>query len=85
MDTMKLQKKTAVSTMLDPRIVVPAIGSSIAKLDPRAMIRKPTSTTRCESGRPAERCLSSATASRPIRAPSTSTVVMVGRISPATC
>src|SRR6201990_1895313 len=41
METMKLQKKTAVSTMLDPKIVVPAIWSSFVKLDPRLMIKNP--------------------------------------------
>ncbi|MCP4740475.1 MAG: potassium-transporting ATPase subunit B, partial [Bosea sp.] len=41
METMKLQKKAAVSTMLDPKIVVPAIWSSFAKLDPRLMIKNP--------------------------------------------
>jgi K+-transporting ATPase ATPase B chain len=41
MEAMKLQKRVPVSAMLDPRIVVPAIGSAIAKLDPRLMIRNP--------------------------------------------
>jgi potassium-transporting ATPase ATP-binding subunit len=41
METMKLQKRTTASTMLDPKIVVPAIRSSFAKLDPRLMIRNP--------------------------------------------
>ena len=41
METMKLQKKAAVSAMLDPKIVVPAIWSSFAKLDPRLMIKNP--------------------------------------------
>jgi K+-transporting ATPase ATPase B chain len=40
MDTMKLQKQP-VSAMLDPKIVLPAIGSSFAKLDPRLMARNP--------------------------------------------
>ena len=30
-----------VSTMLDPKIVMPAIGSAFAKLDPRLMIKNP--------------------------------------------
>jgi len=38
---MKLQKKTPVSAMLDPKIVMPAIGSAFAKLDPRLMIKNP--------------------------------------------
>src|SRR3982074_2283033 len=41
METMKLQKKTPGSAMLDPKIVVPAIGSAFAKLDPRLMIKNP--------------------------------------------
>src|ERR1700753_2240888 len=41
MEAMKLQKRVAVSAMLDPKIVLPAIGSSFAKLDPRLMIRNP--------------------------------------------
>src|SRR6266567_2292350 len=41
METMKLQKKTPVSAMLDPKIVMPAIGSAFAKLDPRLMIKNP--------------------------------------------
>src|SRR3954453_6276541 len=41
METMKLQKKVTASAMLDPKIVVPAIGSAFAKLDPRLMIKNP--------------------------------------------
>src|SRR6201992_2792087 len=41
METTKLQKRVPVSAMLDPKIVVPAIGSALAKLDPRLMIKKP--------------------------------------------
>ncbi|MBP1062967.1 K+-transporting ATPase ATPase B chain [Bradyrhizobium japonicum] len=41
MDTMKLQKRAAVSAMLDPRIVVPAIRASFTKLDPRLMVKNP--------------------------------------------
>src|ERR1700753_389781 len=41
MEAMKLQKRVAVSAMLDPRIDLPAIGSSFAKLDPRLMIKNP--------------------------------------------
>jgi K+-transporting ATPase ATPase B chain len=41
METMKLQKRTTASTMLDPKIVVPAIWSAFAKLDPRLMIKSP--------------------------------------------
>src|SRR5512138_560501 len=41
METMKLQKKTTASAMLDPKIVVPAIRAAFAKLNPRLMIRNP--------------------------------------------
>src|ERR1700676_4646783 len=42
METLKLQKRAApVSTMLDPKIVFPAIGSALAKLDPRLMMKNP--------------------------------------------
>jgi K+-transporting ATPase ATPase B chain len=41
METMKLQKRVPVSAMLDPKIVVPAIGSAFVKLDPRLMIKNP--------------------------------------------
>lgn len=41
MDTTKLQKRAAVSAMLDAKIVVPAIRASFTKLDPRLMIKNP--------------------------------------------
>jgi K+-transporting ATPase ATPase B chain len=41
METMKLQKQVPVSAMLDPKIVVPALGSAVKKLDPRLMIKNP--------------------------------------------
>ncbi|MCK1616439.1 potassium-transporting ATPase subunit KdpB [Bradyrhizobium sp. 159] len=41
MDTTKMQKRGAVSAMLDPRIVLPAIRASVTKLDPRLMIKNP--------------------------------------------
>ncbi len=41
MDTLNPQKRTAGSAMLDPKIVLPAIGASFTKLDPRAMIKNP--------------------------------------------
>ena len=41
METMKLQKRMPVSAMLDPKIVMPAIGSAFVKLDPRVMIKNP--------------------------------------------
>ena len=37
----KLNKRMPVSAMLDPKIVMPAIGSAVAKLDPRVMIKSP--------------------------------------------
>lgn len=39
METLKLQKRVPVSAMLDPKIVVPAIGSAFVKLDPRVMVK----------------------------------------------
>ncbi|WP_316158140.1 MULTISPECIES: potassium-transporting ATPase subunit KdpB [unclassified Bradyrhizobium] len=41
METMKLQKRSSMSTMLDPKIVLPAIKAAVVKLDPRLMIRNP--------------------------------------------
>jgi K+-transporting ATPase ATPase B chain len=42
MDASKLQnKRISASAMLDPKIVVPAIGSAFVKLDPRAMVKNP--------------------------------------------
>jgi K+-transporting ATPase ATPase B chain len=41
MEAMKLQKRVPVSAMLDPKIVLPAIGSAFAKLDPRLMMKNP--------------------------------------------
>ena len=41
METMKLQKKVTASTMLDPKILVPAIRSAFVKLDPRLMMKNP--------------------------------------------
>ncbi len=37
----KLNKRMPAATLLDPKIVVPAIGSAFAKLDPRLMIKNP--------------------------------------------
>src|SRR5690242_1679449 len=37
----KMNKRMPVSAMLDPKIVVPAIGSSFRKLDPRVMVKSP--------------------------------------------
>src|SRR5689334_17174143 len=41
MEAMKLQKKVTASTMLDPKILMPAIKSAFAKLDPRLMVKNP--------------------------------------------
>src|ERR1700750_2387741 len=41
METLKLQKRTSMSTMLDPKILKPAIAASFRKLHPRAMIKNP--------------------------------------------
>jgi potassium-transporting ATPase ATP-binding subunit len=37
----KLNKRMPVATMLDPKIVLPAIGASFTKLDPRLMLKNP--------------------------------------------
>jgi K+-transporting ATPase ATPase B chain len=36
-----LRKRTPVSALTDPKIIIPAIGSAFAKLDPRAMVKNP--------------------------------------------
>ena len=41
MEALKLQKKPAVSALLDPKIVRPAIRAAFVKLDPRVMIKSP--------------------------------------------
>src|SRR5216684_4186759 len=41
MEVVKMNKRTPVSAMLDPKIVIPAIGSAFVKLDPRVMIKSP--------------------------------------------
>src|SRR6201986_1592578 len=41
MEMTKLQKRVPASAMLDPKIVLPAIGSAFAKLDPRLMVKNP--------------------------------------------
>ena len=41
METIRLQKKVTASAMLDPKILVPAIGSAFVKLDPRLMVKSP--------------------------------------------
>src|SRR3981081_221226 len=41
MDTTTLRKRMPVSALLDPRIVLPAIVSGFAKLDPRTLMKNP--------------------------------------------
>jgi K+-transporting ATPase ATPase B chain len=41
METSTLRRQMPVSALLDPKIVVPAIGSAFVKLDPRTLIRNP--------------------------------------------
>jgi K+-transporting ATPase ATPase B chain len=41
MTTSKLRKRTAASTMLDPAILLPAIGQAFVKLDPRTLVKNP--------------------------------------------
>jgi len=41
METSQIRKRMPVSALLDPRIVVPAIGQAFVKLDPRTLIKNP--------------------------------------------
>ena len=41
METSKLRKRMPVATLLDPTIVVPAIGQAFVKLDPRTLAKNP--------------------------------------------
>src|ERR1700742_695050 len=41
MEASNIRKRTPVSALLDPKIVVPAIGSAFVKLDPRTLIKNP--------------------------------------------
>jgi len=41
MDTSTLRKRMPVSALFDPKIILPAIGSSFVKLDPRTLIKNP--------------------------------------------
>ena len=41
METSHLRKHMPVSSLFNPRIVVPAIGSAFIKLNPRAMMKNP--------------------------------------------
>jgi len=41
METSHIRKRMPVSALFDPKIVVPAIGSSFAKLNPRTLIKNP--------------------------------------------
>ena len=40
----KMNKRMPVATMLDPKIVMPAISAAFTKLDPRLMIKNPVLT-----------------------------------------
>ncbi len=41
MQTSQIRKRMPVTSLTDPNIVVPAIGSALAKLDPRTMMKNP--------------------------------------------
>src|SRR5665213_2166702 len=41
MDTTKLRKRMPVSTLFDPKIVLPAIGQAFVKLNPATLIKNP--------------------------------------------
>jgi potassium-transporting ATPase ATP-binding subunit len=41
METSQIRKRRPVSALIDPKIVVPAIGSAFLKLDPRTLIKNP--------------------------------------------
>src|SRR5258708_4572816 len=41
METSQLRKQMPVSALFDPKIVLPAIGSAFAKLDPRTLMKNP--------------------------------------------
>ncbi len=41
MDTSKVRKRMPVSTLLDPKIVMPAIGQAFVKLNPATLLKNP--------------------------------------------
>src|ERR1700730_15400006 len=41
METSQIRKRMPVSALIDPKIVIPAIGSAFVKLDPRTLIKNP--------------------------------------------
>src|SRR6202795_5090847 len=41
METSQIRKRMPVSALIDPKIVIPAIGSAFVKLDPRILIKNP--------------------------------------------
>jgi K+-transporting ATPase ATPase B chain len=41
METSQIRKRMPVSAMLDPKIVMPAIGQAFVKLNPRTLIKNP--------------------------------------------
>src|SRR3954467_4045602 len=41
MNTSTARRRTSASTLVDPKIVLPAIGAAFAKLDPRTLMKNP--------------------------------------------
>src|SRR5271169_1736964 len=41
METSNIRKRMPVSALVDPKIVIPAIGQAFVKLDPRTLIKNP--------------------------------------------
>ena len=41
METSKIRKRMPVATLLDPQIVVPAIGQAFVKLNPATLVKNP--------------------------------------------
>src|ERR1700742_3832524 len=41
MEVSQVRKRTPVSALFDPKIVLPAIGSAFVKLDPRTLMKNP--------------------------------------------
>ena len=41
MNTSTTRRRTSASTLVDPKIVIPAIGSAFAKLNPRTLMKNP--------------------------------------------
>ena len=47
METSKMRKRMAASTLFDPKIVGPAIGQSFVKLNPVTLIKNPVIFEMC--------------------------------------